>query len=633
MLQLKANCLGTTLFMNLALMSGTAQASLHHGRAKHACGTIMSDKGDEMVVAAGGITEFSPSVDSVELLHVVEDEHPVLASHWVNGPSMPIPLIDAAGATASSRKAFYVFGGLTNQEDLNGTPFVFKLKCATKAQCVWAKLDQEMKAPNARGVALTLQSFPLVSPGYASSRNCSLGMPTVHLNSLQLRVFLNICFSNATGANESLLVLTTGTNGRHDLQFTDTLVITLKRQRETLARCYPHELKPPVAVAEATGGVLRPSLTSSNDYTPIICGGASDNGEGKVINENCYTLTQNQSEPARMISAGRVGAASVVILGGTRLWVTGGWNPETSHYCDFLLDSTELVSLSVSHDLTIRQGPKLAEPTAYHCLQMINEHLAIVYGGQMVDYYNGCFTRAWKRVWTYHFDENESGGEWTPQPEMLEPRMHHSCGVLRMDAVGTKVVVAAGGEGETGAAMSDVEFLRVDKNGQINQEWEFGPHLPKKLKHTGSATAPDQGMLYVAGGRNHFEDVGSNLVFYLFCVEGDCQWSIDYIKLQYQRNLFVAMIIPARNPDATVDYSKLFESYEGEFGTGKSFSTLHLQFIDCPGDLIHDWIADGFCDDDTNIAECDYDGGDCCNMHADFDYCTECFCFEQSFSK
>ena len=27
---------------------------------------------------------------------------------------------------------------------------------------------------------------------------------------------------------------------------------------------------------------------------------------------------------------------------------------------------------------------------------------------------------------------------------------------------------------------------------------------------------------------------------------------------------------------------------------------------------VHPWVGDGFCNDETNIAECNYDGGDCC---------------------
>ena len=37
-------------------------------------------------------------------------------------------------------------------------------------------------------------------------------------------------------------------------------------------------------------------------------------------------------------------------------------------------------------------------------------------------------------------------------------------------------------------------------------------------------------------------------------------------------------------------------------------------------------IADGYCDDPTNIENCNYDGGDCCNKNAVYMYCKECTC-------
>ena len=40
-------------------------------------------------------------------------------------------------------------------------------------------------------------------------------------------------------------------------------------------------------------------------------------------------------------------------------------------------------------------------------------------------------------------------------------------------------------------------------------------------------------------------------------------------------------------------------------------------------------VGNGFCDDDTNYAECDYDGGDCCGYNITSERCTECTCFHQ----
>ena len=39
-----------------------------------------------------------------------------------------------------------------------------------------------------------------------------------------------------------------------------------------------------------------------------------------------------------------------------------------------------------------------------------------------------------------------------------------------------------------------------------------------------------------------------------------------------------------------------------------------------------DWLGDGYCDDDTNTLECNFDNGDCCGCSVNTDYCTTCQC-------
>ena len=41
----------------------------------------------------------------------------------------------------------------------------------------------------------------------------------------------------------------------------------------------------------------------------------------------------------------------------------------------------------------------------------------------------------------------------------------------------------------------------------------------------------------------------------------------------------------------------------------------------------HPLVGNGFCNDGTNIAECEYDGGDCCGYNITLEHCTECTCF------
>ena len=37
----------------------------------------------------------------------------------------------------------------------------------------------------------------------------------------------------------------------------------------------------------------------------------------------------------------------------------------------------------------------------------------------------------------------------------------------------------------------------------------------------------------------------------------------------------------------------------------------------------------GYCNDETNNADCNYDGGDCCKLKVNLDHCTECICHHQ----
>ena len=52
-----------------------------------------------------------------------------------------------------------------------------------------------------------------------------------------------------------------------------------------------------------------------------------------------------------------------------------------------------------------------------------------------------------------------------------------------------------------------------------------------------------------------------------------------------------------------------------------------FKIADCPTPLI---VGDGFCNDETNNPDCNYDGGDCCGPCIDTKYCSECQCLSES---
>ena len=46
----------------------------------------------------------------------------------------------------------------------------------------------------------------------------------------------------------------------------------------------------------------------------------------------------------------------------------------------------------------------------------------------------------------------------------------------------------------------------------------------------------------------------------------------------------------------------------------------------------HPLVGDGFCNDETNNALCDYDHGDCCGVTANIELCSNCTCWCKTFS-
>ena len=46
----------------------------------------------------------------------------------------------------------------------------------------------------------------------------------------------------------------------------------------------------------------------------------------------------------------------------------------------------------------------------------------------------------------------------------------------------------------------------------------------------------------------------------------------------------------------------------------------------CEAGVTNAYVGDGYCDDETNIAACNYDGGDCCGSCIITEYCSNCDC-------
>ena len=64
--------------------------------------------------------------------------------------------------------------------------------------------------------------------------------------------------------------------------------------------------------------------------------------------------------------------------------------------------------------------------------------------------------------------------------------------------------------------------------------------------------------------------------------------------------------------------------------TGKSYALWYIfsvmPIIVCVDGVIYGLVGNGYCNDETNNAACNYDGGDCCGTCVKTNYCTECEC-------
>ena len=72
-------------------------------------------------------------------------------------------------------------------------------------------------------------------------------------------------------------------------------------------------------------------------------------------------------------------------------------------------------------------------------------------------------------------------------------------------------------------------------------------------------------------------------------------------------------------------------NYDGGDCCGSCINTDYCSQCVCLGEITGNGIpnllvGDGFCNDETNNADCDYDGGDCCGSCVLNNQCTECAC-------
>ena len=62
--------------------------------------------------------------------------------------------------------------------------------------------------------------------------------------------------------------------------------------------------------------------------------------------------------------------------------------------------------------------------------------------------------------------------------------------------------------------------------------------------------------------------------------------------------------------------------------TTDSCSECVCHFLETCAAGYHPLVGNGFCNDDINIAECNYDGGDCCGYCVVTEHCEDCACLD-----
>ena len=83
-----------------------------------------------------------------------------------------------------------------------------------------------------------------------------------------------------------------------------------------------------------------------------------------------------------------------------------------------------------------------------------------------------------------------------------------------------------------------------------------------------------------------------------------------------------------------LQYTKFFLSLSTNYFVWTIFECINISFylsfydsivfvLDCNQPIL---IGDGYCNDEVNILDCGYDGGDCCLSLVITDYCTNCTC-------
>ncbi len=362
--------------------------------------------------------------------------------------------------------------------------------------------------------------------------------------------------TDPVAVNESLMILTTGIGQGLPMGDTQTFVLQQSSSHDepnllTMCQPLPGKTQSMASLFAGTGGVLK----HSSGYIPLVCGGI---GLEENWNEKCYHLGSSGASRdygtaisvVGIMQQKRQGAASIPILNETALWVTGGTDDWVTTATTEWINVSMVLSGKVER---LQEGPRLPEPLANHCLQMISGNMAIAYGGQSgASLWSTPYALSWI---VEHLDariepagnNNDLDDPWVPGPPMAMARTLSGCGMVRNTGKSVRFVVAAGGATVTSyfglTAIPSVELLRVGDGGDTLL-WEVGPQLPEPLFAASSANTGNQDALILAGGVLDGEFTMATFSIYcLRCAFDYCSWTEAW-ELDAVRYMSVALIIP-----------------------------------------------------------------------------------------
>ncbi len=251
----------------------------------------------------------------------------------------------------------------------------------------------------------------------------------------------------------------------------------------------------------------------------------------------CYRL--GSSMPVGTLLTGRVASAGVVIRNGTALWMAGGYNFQWEDQ-----DTSEIIEVSNEKQSLLAESTefvKLPRPMSYHCLEMIDDKLAILFGGEEFGHSSPII----RDSWIMDLDSPSFG--WTLSPSLNIARKDHMGGSVIVIGSDQRVVIAAGGRvssGQGGQFTNSVELLVV------GLDWELGPILPMTLAMAASSTTSDKTRLFVSGGLSAITEE-SLAVLSFSCQQSDggfdCAWTKHDFELMKRREYGVSFIVTSLN--------------------------------------------------------------------------------------